>query len=360
MRWWRLGGILTTHVKRNYYEVLGVSRAATDNEIKSAYRKLALEFHPDRNPGNHQAEDRFKECNGAYSVLSDKKKRTAYDESQNIDGRFNDLFRSRNTTGSYSSATNQQRKIPQRGSDVSITLIISLEEAAFGVEKKVTVRRNQVCIHCSPDGSRLCQECSGLGYVRYRKGPDEEILCPECCGLGRSRDRQFCPYCRGTGIELSRHTFDVEVFAGIEHGRKLMYKGRGNTGIDGGETGDIHVVIDVAKHPIFSREGADLHCSLPVSFPQVALGGSLKIPTLEKDDVSIKLRTGTHSGTVFRLKERGMMVTNRFERGDLFVKVNVAIPETLTARQVELLEELAQTFGTEPAPKKRRKRKVKV
>jgi molecular chaperone DnaJ len=358
--------------------VLGVSRSASDNEIKSAYRKLALQFHPDRNPGDHTAEERFKECGEAYSVLSDQQKRATYDRFghdafapgagagagagmgfQHIDltdlfGEmfgFGDLFGTARGRGA-------RRSRAQRGNDIRQDVTIAFEDAAFGAEKEVTVRRQELCEHCqgmgtadgTPAGS--CRQCGGHGQVRYQQGFFSVArTCPVCQGAGTMIEHA-CSHCKGNRLVRHSHKMKVKIPPGVEDGTRILYSGHGDTGLDGGAAGDVYVVLHVDDHPYFERDGKDLHCAVPVSFTQAALGATLTIPTLD-GEATFQIPAGTQTGKTFRLRKKGMPVHNSSGRGDLFAEVRVVTPEKLTRKQRELLEELDATLGQHNAPEKR-------
>ncbi len=362
-------------MKRDYYEVLGVSRTAGDTEIKSAYRKLALQFHPDRNPGDDSAEERFKECSEAYSILSDQQKRATYDRFghdaftngggqgqsgfQQVD--LSDLFGEMFGFGDlFGGATGRggRRSRAQRGNDIREDLTITFENAAFGVEKQVTVRRHEPCDSCHGTGATggkapsQCKQCNGHGQVRYQQGFFSVArTCPVCQGTGTMIENP-CAKCKGQRLLNRNHTLQVKVPAGVEDGTRILFSGHGDAGLNGGPAGDVYVVLHVTEHSFFEREGKDLHCAIPISITQAALGASLKIPTLEGEAV-LEVPEGTQSGTSFRLRKKGMPVLNSSARGDLFVEVKVAIPEKLTRQQRELLEQLAATLGQENLPQKR-------
>jgi molecular chaperone DnaJ len=356
--------------------VLGVTRSASDNEIKSAYRKLALQFHPDRNPGNHSAEERFKECGEAYSVLSDQQKRATYDRFghdafapgagagagmgfQNIDlsdlfGEmfgFGDLFGTARGSGG-------RRSRAQRGNDIRQDLTIDFENAAFGVEKEVTIRRQELCEHCrgmgTADGNPppSCRQCGGHGQVRYQQGFFSVArTCPVCQGAGTMIEHA-CSHCNGNRLVKHSHKMKVKSPPGVEHGTRILFSGHGDAGLDGGAAGDVYVVLHVNEHPYFEREGKDLHCAVPISFTQAALGATLTIPTLD-GDATLQIPAGTQTGTTFRLRKKGMPVLNSSSRGDLFAEVRVVTPEKLTRKQRELMEQLDSTLGQQNAPEKR-------
>jgi molecular chaperone DnaJ len=362
-------------VKRDYYEVLGVSRTAGGDEIKSAYRKMALQYHPDRNPGDHECEERFKECSEAYSVLSDQQKRATYDrfghdaftnggggqssgfQQVDISDLFGEMFGFGDLFGN-AGGRGSQRSRAQRGNDIREDLTISFENAAFGVEKQVTVRRHELCDTCHGTGAAegrspsQCKQCNGRGQVRYQQGFFSMArTCPVCQGTGTMIENP-CPKCRGQRLLNRTHTLQVKVPAGVEDGTRILYSGHGDAGLDGGPAGDVYVVLHVTEHSFFEREGKDLHCAIPISITQAALGATVKIPTLE-GEATLEIPGGTQSGTSFRVRKKGMPILNSSGRGDLYVEAKVVIPEKLTRQQRELLEQLAATLGQENQPQKR-------
>jgi molecular chaperone DnaJ len=352
--------------------VLGVSRSAGDTEIKSAYRKLALQYHPDRNPGDAESEERFKECSEAYSILSDQQKRSAYDRYghdaftnggsaaaqgfQQVD--LSDLFGEMFGFGDlFGSGRGGRRSRAQRGADLREDLSITFEEAAFGVEREVSVRRREPCDSCHGTGAvggkapSQCRQCGGQGQVRYQQGFFSVArTCPVCQGMGTMIENP-CTKCKGQRVLSRTHTLQVKVPPGVEDGTRILYTGHGDTGLDGGAAGDVYVVLHVAEHQFFERDGKDLHCAIPISFAQAALGAQLRIPTLDGEAV-LEIPEGTQTGTRFRIRKKGMPVLNGTGRGDLFVEVKVTTPAKLTRQQRELLEQLAGTLGQENKPEK--------
>ena len=363
-------GKLATNVKRDYYEVLGVTRTAGDAEIKSAYRKLALQYHPDRNPDNADAEESFKECSEAYSVLSDQQKRAAYDRYghdaftnggggtsgyQQVD--LSDLFSEMFGIGDLFGGRGRGRTRAQRGGDIREDLTIAFEDAAFGVEKEVTIRRRELCETCKGTGGAggkgpsTCRQCGGQGQVRYQQGfLSMARTCPVCQGTGTLIENP-CGKCHGQRVVARQHKLQVKVPPGVEDGTRILYNGHGNAGLDGGPAGDVYIVLHVTEHAFFERDGKDLYCAIPISFTQAALGAKLTIPTLE-GDATIDIPESTQTGTTFRLRKKGMPVLNSTGRGDLFVRVKVSTPEKLTKQQRELMEQLAATLGQENRPEK--------
>lgn len=364
--------IPTSNGKRDYYEVLGVERTATDQEIKSAYRKLALQYHPDRNPNNPDAEEKFKECSEAYAVLADSEKRAMYDRFghagvgsagssgfdasnfQDLGDIFGDLF----GFGDIFGGGGRRRNRAQRGADLREDLTLEFEEAVFGTESKVTVRRNETCDDCRGTGAAkgkapvTCRSCNGQGQVRYQQGFFSIArTCPTCQGTG-TVITDPCPKCKGQGRVLKQRTIDAKVPAGVEDGTRIRFSGLGESGTFGGPAGDLYIVLHVKEHPFFERDGNDLHCVVPISFAQAAMGTEIRVPTLEGEQ-TLKIPEGTQSGATLRIKNKGVPVLNGHGKGDLFVEIHVQTPEKLTKRQRELLQELESTLAVDNKPHRR-------
>jgi molecular chaperone DnaJ len=359
---------VSTVSKRDYYEVLGVSRTATDVEIKSAYRKLALKYHPDRNPGDHAAEEKFKESAEAYSVLADGDKRHLYDRYghaglggaatggfdptvftgfEDILGGLGDIFGLGDVFGG-----GRRRGGVQRGTDLRYDLEISFDEAAKGTETSVQIPRLESCETCSGSGAApgskatTCPQCQGRGQLRYQQGFFTVArTCGQCRGTG-SVIAKPCSTCKGAGRVQKERKLTVRVPAGIATGQRLRLTGEGEAGGPGGPAGDLYVVIHVQEHPFFQRDGNDLYCELPLNFPTLALGGEIRIPTLEGEE-PFKVPEGTASGQSFRLRGRGMPDVSGRGRGDLFVIVKVITPKKLSKEQKKLLEQLATSLPKE-------------
>ena len=362
--------ILTSNGKRDYYEVLGVARAATDQEIKSAYRKLALQFHPDRNPNNPDAEEKFKEASEAYAVLCDGEKRAAYDRFghaglgggtgfdpasvQDLGDLFGDFF----GLGDIFGGGTRRRSRTQRGADLREDLNLEFEDAIFGTEAKVTVRRHESCEDCKGSGAApgkapvTCRSCNGRGQVRYQQGFFSIArTCPACQGTGNVITDP-CPKCKGEGRVLRQRTVDTKIPAGVEDGTRIRFSGFGEGGVFGGPPGDLYVVLHVKEHAFFEREGNDLHCVIPISFSQAALGAEISVPTFEGEQV-LKVPEGTQSGTTLRVRGKGVPVLNGHGKGDLFVEVRIQTPGKLNRRQRELLHELEGLIRVENRPQRR-------
>jgi molecular chaperone DnaJ len=351
--------------KRDYYEVLSVERSATEQEIKSAYRKLALQFHPDRNPGDKSAEDKFKEAAEAYSVLADTDKRHLYDRFghaglggaatggfdpnvftgfEDILGGLGDVFGLGDIFGG-----GRRRGGPQRGADLRYDLEISFEESAKGTETAIQIPRNETCETCSGNGAApgsapvACPQCHGRGQIRHQQGFFTVArTCGQCRGTGRIIARP-CATCRGAGRIQKERKLTVRIPAGIATGQRLRLSGEGEGGAAGGPAGDLYVVIHVQEHAFFQRDGNDLHCEVPVNFPTLALGGEIRIPTLEGNE-QLTMPSGTDTGHQFKLKGRGMPDVSGRGRGDLLVTVKVSTPRKLTREQKKLLEQFADSL----------------
>ena len=359
---------MSTASKRDYYEVLGVSRTATDVEIKSAYRKLALKYHPDRNPGDHAAEEKFKESAEAYSVLADGDKRHLYDRYghaglggaatggfdptvftgfEDILGGLGDIFGLGDVFGG-----GRRRGGVQRGADLRYDLEISFDEAAKGAETSVQIPRLESCETCSGSGAApgskatTCPQCQGRGQLRYQQGFFTVArTCGQCRGTG-SVIAKPCSTCKGSGRVQKERKLTVRVPAGIATGQRLRLSGEGEAGGPGGPPGDLYVVIHVQEHPFFHRDGNDLYCEVPLNFPTLALGGEIRIPTLEGEE-PFKVPEGTVGGQSFRLRSRGMPDVSGRGRGDLFVTVKVITPKKLSKEQKNLLQQLATSLPKE-------------
>jgi len=366
---------LATQAKRDYYEILSVTRTATEQEIKSSYRKLAMQFHPDRNPGNPEAEEKFKEATEAYSVLSDAEKRERYNQyghaavnggggggfDPSSFGDFSDIFGDifSDFFGGNAAGGGRGRSRSQRGGDARADLLLTFEEAAFGKKTQIKVRRYETCEQCKGSGSAAgkgpsaCPTCAGRGQVRYQQGFFSIArTCPSCQGLGRVISDP-CTKCKGETRVMRERTVDVSVPAGVEDGTRIRYQEQGDFGVNGGPAGDLYVMLNVKPHSFFERDGKDLHCSIPVSFAQAALGAEIMIPTLDGGEHKLKVPEGTESGTTFRIRGKGVPALQSSGKGDLFVKVRVQTPHKLTKRQRELLAELGSTFNIENKPEPR-------
>jgi molecular chaperone DnaJ len=361
--------------KRDYYEVLGVAKAATDQEIKSAYRKLALKYHPDRNPGDKQAEDKFKEAAEAYSVLADTDKRHMYDRFghaglggaatggfdpsvftgfEDILGGLGDVF----GFGDILGGGGRRRGGPQRGADLRYDLEISFEEAARGTETALQIPRQETCETCAGSGAAegskptTCPQCKGRGQLRYQQGFFTVArTCGQCHGTG-SVIAKPCPTCRGAGRVQQERKLTVRIPAGISTGQRMRLSGEGEAGTAGGPTGDLYVVVHVQEHAFYKRDGNDLYCEMPVHFTTLALGGEIEVPTLDGPE-SVSIPQGTQTGSTFRLRGHGVPDVSGRGKGDLHVIVKGLTPKKLTKDQRKLLEQLASTLPSdahEPTP----------
>ncbi|MEQ1573870.1 MAG: molecular chaperone DnaJ [Vicinamibacterales bacterium] len=354
--------------KRDYYEVLGVSRTSTEVEIKSAYRKLALQYHPDRNPGDKAAEEMFKTAAEAYAILADTDKRHMYDRFghaglggaatggfdptvftgfEDILGGLGDIF------GFGDGFSGGRRRGPQRGADLRYDLEISFEESAKGTETIVQIPRQEACETCKGSGAAAgskatsCPQCQGRGQLRYQQGFFTVArTCNQCRGAGQIVTKP-CATCRGAGRVQRERKLTVKIPAGIATGQRLRLVGEGEVGPGGGPAGDLYVVIQVQGHAFFQRDGNDLHCSVPVGFPTLALGGTILVPTLDGEE-PYQVPEGTQSGTTLRLKGRGMPDVNGGRaHGDLLVTVRVVTPRKLSREQKKLIEQLAEALPKE-------------
>ena len=362
--------------KRDYYDVLGVGKSADASEIKKAYRKLAMKYHPDKNPGDKEAEEKFKEINEAYEVLSDETKRRNYDQfgHEGVDGQglggaggfggqgfggfddifgdiFGDMF-----GGGFGGGSRQRRRGPERGADIKQRINISFEEAAFGKKVQVKINRSEAWDQCHGSGAKpgtskkTCPTCHGSGQVQsVQRTPFGNIAstrtCSTCNGEGEVIDSP-CTKCHGKGSTRKTKTIEVDVPAGIDAGQMIKLSGQGELGTRGGPRGDLYIEVDVKSHSIFTREGYDVYLEMPITFAQATLGDKIQVPTLD-GKVEYEIPEGTQTGTVFRLKGKGITKLRSNVRGDQYVKVTVEIPKNLNDKQKDLVRQFAKECGQE-------------
>ena len=356
--------------KRDYYEVLGVTKSATADELKKAYRKLAMQYHPDRNPNDKPAEDKFKEANEAYETLSDANKKAAYDRfghaafdpsmgngagtggfsgfsSRGSSGGFADIFEE--VFGDFMGGGNAQQRASaaQKGNDARYDLAITLKEAFTGKQHDVKVKMMVKCTPCSGLGAakgsepETCKTCQGRGVMRHSQGFfTVERPCTSCQGLGQTI-KNPCTTCQGQGRHQGDHKVNVSIPAGIEDGVRIRLAGEGEAGIRGGAAGNLYIFITIKPHSFFTRDGASLHCHVPIPMTTAALGGVIEVPTIDGGRTRVTIPEGTQAGAQFRLKNKGMPILRRNQYGDLFIEAAVETPVKLNKRQKEILEEFA-------------------
>ncbi len=355
--------------KRDYYEVLGVARDCDDSTLKSAYRKLALTYHPDRNPNNREAEEKFKEAAEAYAVLSDPQKRAAYDRygHQGVNGSgaagfdpsafggFEDILGDLFGFGDIFGRRGGNTRRAQRGEDIRYDLEISFEDAMRGIAADLQIPRMEACARChgtggEPNGGMVtCATCGGRGEVLYQQSfLSIRKTCPTCNGRGKVV-RQVCTQCRGEGYHRTEKKLKVNIPAGVDNGTRLRLAGEGNPGPAGSQPGDLYVVIKVAEHPVFERRDSELHCTLPINIAQAVFGAEIQIETFDGSQ-TVKIPEGTQSGATFRLRNLGVPQLNSRARGDLYVHVDVQVPKKLTREQRRLFEQLKEVLPVENAP----------
>ncbi|MBR3837176.1 MAG: molecular chaperone DnaJ [Clostridia bacterium] len=356
--------------KRDYYEVLGLQKSAGDDEIKKAYRKLAKKYHPDMNPGDAEAELKFKEVNEAYSVLSDAEKKSRYDQfgHAGVDPNFGagggggfggfggfggmdfdvgDIFSS-----FFGGGASPRRNGPVQGDDILTRVVISFEEAVFGCQKTISFSRTETCSSCSGSGAEpgthpeTCSKCKGTGQILVQQRTMLGMMqtsrpCDVCGGSGKII-KNPCKTCRGVGVEKKSKKFDATIPAGINEGERILLRGQGHAGRRGGSPGDLVVEISIRPHPVFVRRGQDVFCEVPISYAEAALGGEITIPTLEGKE-SYRIPEGTQSGTQFTLKGRGIQSVRGGRKGNLYFTVQVEIPKNLSSRQKELLRQFEES-----------------
>ena len=362
--------------KRDYYEILGVKRTASEQDLKSAYRSMAKECHPDRNAGDKDCERKFKEINEAYEALKDPQKRAAYDQFghaafEGMSGRgggfgpdfassmsdiFDDLFGEFMGGRRGQGGGGRSRTGRERGADLRYNLEITLGEAFAGKTAQIRVPASVSCETCSGSGAkpgtkaRACLTCGGMGKVRASQGFFTiERPCPSCQGRGETIDDP-CPACSGAGRITKERTLSVNIPAGVEDGTRIRLAGEGEAGVRGGPTGDLYIFLSIKPHEFFQRDGSDIFCKVPIAMTTAALGGQVDVPTLEGATTRVKIPEGTENGKQFRLKERGMPVLRSKLTGDMYIEVEVETPKNLTRRQRELLEEFEKASHTETSP----------
>lgn len=365
--------------KRDYYEVLGVPRGAAKDDIKRAYRKLAVQHHPDKNPGSKEAEEKFKEATEAYEVLADEKKRQAYDQFgfagvsgpgggpsdystvyrdfEDIFGDFNGFFESFFGGGGGRKRSSQAGS-GQRGADLRYDLEISFLDAAFGTKAEISFPHNERCPSCGGTGAdkgtgrRLCPTCGGSGQVRRNSGFFSiASTCPACGGHGEVIEKP-CPDCRGNGAIKKTRKIKVTIPPGMEDGKRISIAEQGDAGTGGGAAGDLYVYIHVHPHEYFERDGSDLYCVIPISMVQAALGADIHVPTLDGKNIKVSVPAGTQNAKILRVRGEGLPeLHNNARRGDMYLKVMVQVPTRLSGRAKELLKELSDATGDEKSPK---------
>ena len=365
--------------KRDYYEVLGVSKGTSDADLKKAYRKLAKQYHPDVNPGDKAAEAKFKEVNEAYEILSDPQKKARYDQygHAGVDpngfgsagagfgdfdfGGIGDIFESF-FGGSGFGRSSRSRSGPQKGADLKYSMEISFEEAAFGLERELTINRHESCGACSGTGAKAgtspttCSQCNGTGQVQYKQStPFGQFVnvktCDACRGEGKIITNP-CPTCSGKGKVRKTVKINLNIPAGIDDGQTMSLRGEGDPGVKGGPAGDLFVTINVRPHSLFKRQGNDVVCEMPITFVQAALGSELEVPTLD-GKVKYSMPEGTQTGTIFRLKGKGIPYLRGNGRGDQYVKVEIDVPKKLNEKQKTILREFADISGDEVYEKRK-------
>ena len=366
--------------KRDYYEVLGVQKSATKDEIKKGYRKLAVQYHPDKNPGNKEAEEKFKEATEAYEILSDEKKRQIYDQYgfAGLEGMgggaggggyshaftdFSDLFEGFDLSGMFGNifgggggSRRRSPDSPSQGASLRYDLEITFKEAVFGTEKQIQFQHNEPCDSCHGTGGengskrKTCATCHGVGQVRQSSGFFSIAqTCPTCRGAGSVIDNP-CKVCKGTGLQQKRKKMTIKIPAGVDNGKRISIPRQGDAGPNGGEAGDLIVVLHVTPHQFFERDGNDLYCAVPVSMTQAALGADIFVTSLDNRKLKLKVPAGTQSGKFLRLRDEGVPVIGSTRKGDLYIKIIVQIPSKLSSKEKDILEEFAKLENPTDSP----------
>lgn len=369
--------------KRDYYEVLGIDKSADQDTIKKAYRKLAVKYHPDRNPGDKEAEDKFKEATEAYEVLSDEQKRPIYDQYgfAGLDGMgagggaggyshafhdFSDLFGGGGMGDFFESifgggfgggSSRSRRGGPATGASLRYDLHLSFKEAVYGTSTEIHFKHNETCSECKGtggapgSGKKTCPTCNGMGQIRQGSGFFSiQQTCPTCRGKGTIIDKP-CSCCHGSGIQEKSKSMSLKIPAGVDNGRRISITGLGDAGENGGPAGDLVVFIHVDEHPFFERDGSDLYCAIPVSMVQAALGCEVTLTSLDDKKVTIKIPDGTSNGRLLRIKGEGVPIANSSRKGDLYVKIMVQIPTKLSSKQKDLLKQYLELENPPKEPK---------
>lgn len=357
--------------KRDYYEVLGVEKTADQDTIKKAYRKLAVKYHPDRNPGDKEAEEKFKEATEAYEVLSDDKKRPIYDQYGfagldgmgggggaqyshafhdfsdlfgGMGGGFNDIFDSI-FGGGFGGGSSRRNGGASTGASLRYDLHLNFKDAVYGTSTEIHFKHNETCDVCHGSGGapgsnkKTCPTCNGMGQIRQGNGFFSiQQTCPNCRGKGTVIDKP-CPNCRGSGIQEKSKAMSLKIPAGVDNGKRIVIRGQGDAGENGGQPGDLVVVLHVENHPFFERSGSDLYCAVPVTMAQAALGSEITISSLDEKKVTIRIPEGTANGKLLRIKNEGVPISSSGRKGDLYVKVMVQVPNHLSSKQKDLLKQ---------------------
>lgn len=365
--------------KRDYYEVLGVQKGATKEEIKKGYRKLAVMYHPDKNPGNKEAEDKFKEATEAYEVLSDDQKRQIYDQYgfaglegmagggggqgfshafhdfEDLFGGFGDVFE--NLFGGGGSSSRRRGGGPDQGASLRYDLEISFKDAVFGTKAEISFQHNEVCESCRGTGGaegskrKTCPSCGGAGQIRRSAGFFSVAqTCPTCQGEGTVVDNP-CKACGGSGLQKKRKKIVVTIPPGVDNGKRIAVPNQGDAGRGGGPSGDLVIILHVVPHRYFERNGQDLYCAIPVSMTQAALGSEITVTSLDDKKIKLRIPAGTQHGKLLRLRDEGVPYGNSGRKGDMYIKVLITVPTKLSAKAKQLLEEVAAVQGEDANPK---------